>query len=221
MLVDDLKRLAKGVSKYCVGMEGNISGKDVDGILIKASGSKLSTLSDNDLVRIDVDGNLLDSSSKKSSIETSFHTYLLSFNEVNYVSHTHPVNTLKILCSHDSAIFSKRRLFPDQVIFNGINSCLIPYAKPGLELTNKIIEFVEKFIIDNGYFPKLILLENHGIITCGSTIDECIIATEICEKSAEIFTSALSFDRLNFLTNKETHDLVNDENEKYRENLIK
>ena len=68
--------------------------------------------------------------------------------------------------------------------------------------------------------PKVILLKNHGIITCGKTIDECIISTDICEKSADIFIGSVSLGKINFLSNKELEDLVNDKNEKYRQNLL-
>ena len=153
-------------------------------------------------------------------MELGFHTFLLGFDGINYISHTHPTNTLKILCSDMCELFSSNRLFPDQVVFNGVKSCLVPYAKPGDDLTNIIKINVNEFIDREGYFPKVILLENHGIITCGKTIDECIISTDICEKSADIFIGSLSLGKINFLTDLESKDLVNDKNEKYRQKLL-
>jgi len=216
-----LIELSKKISKYCVGMEGNISEKTESGLLIKASGAKLSELSHNDLVEFDMNGIQLSNFSKKGSMELSFHTFLLGFDNVNYVSHTHPINALKILCGDFSDSYSRNRLFPDQVVFNGKKSCLIPYAKPGDDLTNAIKKGVLEFIEKEGFFPKLILLKNHGIITCGKTIDECIISTEICEKSAEIFIDCLNLGSINFLSDLEINDLENDKNEKYRQGLIK
>ena len=143
------------------------------------------------------------------------------FDNINFISHTHPSNTVKILCSKYSSLFSHNRLFPDQVIFNGEKSCLVPYAKPGEELTKIIEECVNKFIENEGYFPKLILLENHGIIACGKTIDECVIISEICEKSAKIFLGAVLLGDIKFLSNSETNDLINDIKEKYRQELLK
>jgi L-fuculose-phosphate aldolase len=218
-----LLTLASQVSKYCVGMEGNISGiVDEETILIKASGSNLSNLSSHDLISFDFKGNQLDNIDKRGSMELSFHIYLLGFDGINFISHTHPINSLRILCGNDSIkeAFSKKRIFPDQVIFNGKESCLVPYAKPGLELTKKIKECVEKFIENNSFFPKLILLENHGIISCGETIEECSIITDICEKSAEIFVGN-NVNDLSFLSKKDVYDLTIDKNEKYRQNLIK
>jgi ribulose-5-phosphate 4-epimerase/fuculose-1-phosphate aldolase len=54
-MIEDLLNLSKEVSKYCVGMEGNVSGKiNKTNFLIKASGSKLSNLSDDDLIEINL-----------------------------------------------------------------------------------------------------------------------------------------------------------------------
>jgi ribulose-5-phosphate 4-epimerase/fuculose-1-phosphate aldolase len=221
LTVHKLLNLSSHVSKYCVGMEGNISGKYEDRILIKASGTKLSTLSRNDLVEYDFFGEQKSSLDKKGSMELSFHTYLLGFEGINFVSHTHPTNVLKVLCSHEGYAFANRRIFPDQVIFNGKKSCLVPYAKPGDELTKKIKKHVNSFMEKEGYLPRLILLENHGIICCGNTVEECVIMTEICDKSAEIWVGSKSLSDVKFLTDEQVNELVEDKNEKYRKELLK
>jgi L-fuculose-phosphate aldolase len=214
--------LSKGVSKYCVGMEGNISGKiDENSFLIKASGYGLSNLKSNGLVEFDFNGNQLNNPNNKGSMELSFHTFLLGFDNINYISHTHPTNTLKVLCTNQSNLFAESRLFPDQVVFNGSKSCLVPYAKPGEELTELIKSEVKNFIDKEHYFPKLILLENHGVIACGNSIKECVIATDICEKAAEVFIGAIALGNARFLSNEQITDLVMDDKEKYRQQQLK
>jgi len=212
---DDLIFLGRSISNYVVGMEGNVSKKTKSGFLIKASGTKLSTFSESDIINFNFFGEQLDNFSKKGSMELEFHKYLLGYENINYIAHTHPVNTLKILCTNLSEEFSDNRIFPDQVIFNQKKSCLISYAKPGENLFNLIKKELPKFIEKENFFPKLILLKNHGIITCGKSVDECIISTEICEKSAEIFLSSRNIG-INFLSTKDVEELLNDEKEKYR-----
>jgi ribulose-5-phosphate 4-epimerase/fuculose-1-phosphate aldolase len=126
---------------------------------------------------------------------------------------------MKILCSNKIYEFAEKRIFPDQVVFNGVSSCIIPYVNPGIELKKTIELEISKWIKNYGQLPKLILLKNHGIITFGKTVDECIIKTEICEKSAEIFSGAL-IHGIEFLTNNEVTELLNDEKEKYRINQL-
>lgn len=216
-LTKKLINLSKKVSKYCVGMEGNISGKDGDFFFVKASGSFLHDLSDKDLVKFNFEGEQLNNFKKKGSMELGFHLFLLSHENINFVSHTHPTKTLSILSGKSFLNFANERIFPDQVIFNGKKSCIVPYAKPGEELTQLIKKQVNQYIKENNCFPKLILLQNHGIIACGSSIEECSVITDICEKSAEIY---LNVPEINFLTKKNVKSLLDDEKEKYRKSII-
>ena len=216
----ELLELGKHASKYCVGMEGNVSAKDGDTLSIKASGTMLSRFDKKDLVEYDFSGNQLSNFARVGSMELSFHSYLLQIEGINFISHTHPVNTLKILCSNDRYEFASSRLFPDQVIFNGIESCLVPYRKPGEELKNKIVSSTYNYLTEFGVFPKLILLENHGIIACGKTIDECMVITDICEKSAEVYLGAKALGNVNFLSENEINQLIIDKKELYRKSLI-
>lgn len=217
MMHDDLIILSKKMSQYVVGAEGNISKKIENGLVIKASGAKLKYLKKSDLVTYDFNGNQLDNFHKKGSMELGFHTYLINKYNVKYISHTHPSNTLKILISDESFNFANLRFFPDQVVFNGSKSCVVPYKKPGNDLTEAIKESVDKFIDIENFFPKLILLENHGIIACGDSVNECIVITEICEKSAEIFLTPY---KKKPLSSKEIKDLILDKEEIYRKKII-
>jgi|688.fasta_scaffold137972_3 ribulose-5-phosphate 4-epimerase/fuculose-1-phosphate aldolase len=221
-MLDDLIKLSKTVSKFCVGMEGNVSMKvNDDRFFIKASGTKMADPTPNDYVEYDFEGEQKNNFEKRGSMELGFHKFLLSQKDINFVAHTHPVNTLKILCSDFVDLFAEKRLFPDQVVFNGVSSCVIPYVKPGDDLTESVIEGFNNFLDIHKSLPKLILLKNHGIITFGKTIDECIIKTEICEKSAEILIGSLSIGEPKFLSELETNDLIHDKKEEYRYNLIK
>ena len=221
MIFDDVLDLAKKVSKYTIAGEGNVSIRDGDTMLIKASGSTLETMTDEDLVRCNLDGNALDDEKKKPRMEVSFHAWILkSFPEIKCVCHTHPTNTNKILCSGDIIDFASKRLFPDQVVRNGIISCVVPYATPGILLREEIKKSVLEFIVDNGFFPKLILLKNHGIITASTSVQEAIVSTLMCEKSAEIFIGAKMLGKIQFLTQDEIDSVNTHPSEKYRRSLI-
>lgn len=217
----DLIDLGRAVSTYCVGLEGNVSMKCENHIFIKASGSKLKDLSPNNIVGFTFEGEQISNHKKRGSMELGFHTFLLGIDGIKFVAHTHPINCVKILSTNHSKIFADKRIFPDQVIFNGKKSCFVPYAKPGDELTEKIKECVNDFTKNEGYFPKLILLQNHGIISCGESVEECILISDICEKSAEIFLGSMLLGDFNPLNESDVDNLLSDEKEKYRKNLIK
>lgn len=213
--------LARTIADYTICGEGNVSErKTKDTFLIKASGTSLHTLSKEDLTLCDLDGNQLDSTHKKPSIETLFHAWIMkNFPEINYIAHSHPSYTTQILCSNAAEEFANHRWFPDQIVRNGSKSCLVPYAPPGERILKLVEKYVTKFVDEEGYFPKLILLKNHGIITASPYQKDCASASLMCEKSAEIFVGAKLLGGIYFLPEEEVEHIENCPGENYRRDM--
>lgn len=218
-ILEDLITLSNEISKFNVGAEGNVSAKGNNFFLIKASGCQLKDIQQDDFVKYNFDGHQLNNHKKKGSMELPFHKFLLEQKNINFVCHSHPKNVVKILCTDKSKVFSKKRFFPDQVVFNGTKSCLVDYKMPGKKLFDQIKKQVEKFQRKENFFPKVILLKNHGLIVCGETIKECLYLTEICEKSAEIFIDSTKLGGINFFSRKQCLEIINDKNEILRKKL--
>jgi len=216
----NLIKLASSVSRLVVGAEGNVSERTNSGFAIKASGSDMRVLTINDIVLCDNRGQKIDSSDKQPSIETGFHAWLYEHPSINFIAHTHPTNTLKILCSDFVKEFAQIRLFPDQVVYNGERSCIVPYAMPGDDLLNRIKYSVTNFIEIEQHFPKVILLENHGIICAANSYKQCIFASEICEKSAEIFLGTKLLVKTNSLDSLSVQTIKTDQKEIYRQSIL-
>ena len=222
----ELVNLGEQLSNFVVGTEGNVSRRTSSGFIIKASGHSLKDMHlKESVVACDLSGSPLEGQEAKPSMETSFHSWIYSNSNCKYIAHTHPTNTLKILCT-DFLVneFSIRRLFPDQVVFNGQESCVVLYATPGEDLTEEIKESVSLYKKRHNTFPKLLLLKNHGIICCADTAKEAIIMTEICEKAAEVFLGAKALRApspcLDYLSDLEVESLINNDHEKYRKELV-
>lgn len=216
----DLIFLAQGAQPFVVGFEGNISKKTSNGFIIKASGTPLSSPKEENFVEYDFNLRQVNNFTKKGSMEREFHDMIYSVLDCNYICHTHPTNLLKILCSESIYTFGTKRLFPDQVIFNGPKSCIVDYAHPGINLSKVIYDSLLDFISANKFKPEIILLKNHGLITFGSTPEECIMKTEICEKSAEIFLGSLLTGFPSYLSSRDIKNLINDKREKLRKNAV-
>jgi ribulose-5-phosphate 4-epimerase/fuculose-1-phosphate aldolase len=221
--MSEILELAKEVSDYTICGEGNVSTRvDENLFLIKASGTSLHTLTSEDLTLCDMSGTQINPSHKKPSIETSFHSWIMkTFPDINFICHTHPPHTTKILCSDSIFDFANRRWFPDQIVRNGIKSCVVPYAPPGEKILKLVEKHVSDFIDNEGFFPKLILLQNHGIITASKTKNDCLASTLMCEKSADIFIGAKVLGGINFLTNIEVSEVDKCPNENYRRNMYR
>ena len=209
--MDNLLELAHMLGSYAICGEGNVSMKDVkddDCFWVKASGTSLDTLCKADLVACKMSGVPFDSLGLKPSIETGFHAWFQrEFDAIKFVAHTHPPKTMEVVCSEQIWSFAEHRLFPDQIVRNGAKSCVVPYAMPGKPLLEEIKKSVLAFIEEEGYFPKLILLQNHGIIVASTSHKECIASTLMCEKSAEIFIGAKILGQTRFLSADEVREI--------------
>ena len=206
--MDSIIELARALGPYAICGEGNVSVKDDDSFWVKASGTSLDTLEKRDLVACKLSGVPFDSLGLKPSIETGFHAWFMrEFDEIKFIAHTHPPKSMQVVCSEQIWSFADHRLFPDQVVRNGAKSCVVPYAMPGKPLLEEIKKSVLAFIEEEGYFPKLILLQNHGIIVASTSHKECIASTLMCEKSAEIFIGAKTLGQTRFLSEDEVKEI--------------
>lgn len=221
--MSEILELAKEISDYAICGEGNVSSRvDENTFLIKASGTNLDTLTQEDLTLCNINGEQIEPSHKKPSIEVSFHAWIMkTFPEVNFIAHTHPPHTAQILCSEPYILydFAEYRMFPDQIVRNGKKTCVVPYASPGESILKSVKKHVLDFIQSEHFFPKLILLQNHGIITASASKKDCIASTLMCEKSADIFIGAKLLGGVKFLTKQEVDNVDRCPNEIYRRNM--
>jgi rhamnose utilization protein RhaD (predicted bifunctional aldolase and dehydrogenase) len=218
MSLDALLKLSHELGREERGLailgEGNTSTRVGDEtFVVKSSGSNLATLSPENLTECrfaellkaldqpllthaEVDAALLasrvDQSEKKPSVEAMFHAWLLTLPGVNFVGHTHPVAVNALLCSKWGRTFAERRLFPDEIVCCGERSVFVPYTDPGLKLAEAIRHETSTFVKNQGRAPRVVLLENHGLIALGATADAVLATTLMAEKAARIFLGAVS-----------------------------
>ena len=153
------------------GPGGNTSIKSDDVMWIKASGTELAD-AETEPIFVAVDrhaakaeaagagdgtckATVLDpANTLRPSIETTFHAAL----DWPVVAHTHSIATLVHAISPEGRKEAAKKLA-------GLPAIFVPYAKPGLPLTQEIISRVTAK-------TQIIVLENHGLICCGATVDE-------------------------------------------------
>lgn len=99
----------------------------------------------------------------RPSIETSFHAVL----DWSVVVHSHSIATLVHVISPQGCITAVEKL-------SHLEPVLVPYRKPGIPLTLAILERINSN-------TQVILLENHGLICCGDSVE----ATEALVQEVE------------------------------------
>jgi rhamnose utilization protein RhaD (predicted bifunctional aldolase and dehydrogenase) len=178
-----------------------------------------------DLSDQEVDDELLasrvDPSARKPSVEALFHAYLLSLPAIHFVGHTHAIHVNQILCSPRAREFATRKLFPDDIVCCGPASVFVPYTDPGLRLSQAIRNETKRYLEEIGTPPRVILLENHGIITLGRSPDAVKAAMFMAEKAARIFVGAAALGGPQFLSEENIRRIVGRPDEHYRQKILR
>jgi rhamnose utilization protein RhaD (predicted bifunctional aldolase and dehydrogenase) len=246
-ILQDLLALSRELGREDRGLamlgEGNTSARiNPETFLVKASGTCLGTLAEGDLVACrasallpmlekdslsdrQVDDALLaarvDTTAKKPSVEAVFHAWLLSLPDVNFVGHTHATTVNQILCSPRARDFSQHRMFPDEIVCCGSASVFVPYTDPGLKLAQAIRRETDAFIQKQQRRPRVILMQNHGIITLGATWQSVLSAMLMAEKSAKVFVGAAALGGPVFFSAENIARIDSRPDEAYRQRALK
>ncbi|MCX8053171.1 MAG: class II aldolase/adducin family protein [Armatimonadetes bacterium] len=222
-LVAMSRELGKPENDYVILGEGNTSAKiDDEFFFVKASGKYLANADENTFVKVKLKeavaildrGELTDEEIKdalfaacadpqtklRPSIETTFHSFLLTLPGVNFVGHTHATAILALMCSSRAEEIIRGRICPDEIVYCGIEPAFMDYVDPGVELGRKIRETVYRFMDKHGCAPKEILIRNHGIIAIGATAHEVEAITAMACKVARILAGAHTFGGVRYMT---------------------
>ncbi|WKV08278.1 L-ribulose-5-phosphate 4-epimerase [Thermoanaerobacterium sp. CMT5567-10] len=155
---------------------GNVSGRDPDTglVVIKPSGVLYDDMTPDDMVVVDLDGNV-EEGELKPSVDTATHLYVYKHrNDVNGIVHTHS--------PYATSFAALGRSIP--VYLTAIADefgCAIPvgpYAKIGGEEIGKaIVDYI-------GESPA-ILMKNHGVFTIGNSPEAALKAAVMVEDTAK------------------------------------
>jgi len=242
-LINMTRALGDPQKDYVVIGEGNTSLRlDAESFAVKASGQQMQNIDAGGFVSVYLEPILglldhppssmseekaitrsarLDQSGERNpSIEVSFHAMLLHECGVKYIGHTHPTAINQVLCTEYAAAFARERRFPDEAVLCGPASALVPYADPGLPLAMVMRERVQAYMEEHGEAPKLILLENHGMIALGDTPSEILHITAMAVKAARIHLGALLTGAPTYLPEDEIWHLYRRPDEIFRRKLF-
>ena len=175
------------------GTGGNVSARlpDQNEVLMTPSGFYKARLTQSDLVKIDVKGNLLEGSSRPS-VEWRFHTAIYrSRSDVNAVIHSHsPVATGLALAGVKVGPVT----YEAAVVLGKVP--ILPFLPPG---TDELAEAVANKIGRN----PVVILKNHGPVAVGRSLLEAMSRIEVLEECATMIFVASHFGRARALSQSE------------------
>jgi len=109
---------------------------------------------------------------------------------LRFAVHVHPVIVDQITASPRARQFSDRRTVHNEVLALGSASLLINYAEPGLGLTREIQKKMILWRDRNKSVPRVILVQNHGVIILGESEVALLRSIDALLKYAELFAGA-------------------------------
>ena len=185
-------------NKFVSAFDGNISCRISDNeFLITRSAVCKGDVQRKDILKINSGGSLIGGEGKFST-ETKLHLFIYSRRkEINSVVHCHPVYATAFAVN---GIGLDKHYFPEVVLTMG----KIPLCKYGTPSTSELTDSIEPFVDHSLAF----LLQNHGAVTIGKSLDEAYFRMEKLEHTAKTLTVAKLTGEPKTLTNDQIKKLL-------------
>jgi rhamnose utilization protein RhaD (predicted bifunctional aldolase and dehydrogenase) len=238
-LVAMSRHLGDPALDYAILGEGNTSAQiDGDTFWVKASGAEMRTIDANGFVQVrfkpvldlleqeGVDDQAVKAAleaarvdpaaTARPSVETVLHAIALQLEGIRFVGHTHPTAVNAILCSQRAEEAVVGRLFPDEIVYCGPAPVFIPYTDPGVPLACTVHAAIGRYLNEYGENPKVILMQNHGLIALGRTAAEVENITAMYVKTARVILGAYALGGPNFMSAEAVARIHTRPDEQYR-----
>jgi len=222
-LVTMSRHLGDPALDYAILGEGNSSAQiDGDSFWDKASGAEMRTIEGSGFVQVRFEPVLalleqkgvddlavkaaleaarVDPAARaRPSVETVLHAIALQLEGVRFVGHTHPTAVNAVLCSEKVEEAIAGRLFPDEIVYCGPAPVYIPYTDPGVPLARTFRAAIGRYLDEYRENPKVILMQNHGLIALGRTPQQVENITLMAVKAARILLGTYALGGPNFMT---------------------
>jgi L-fuculose-phosphate aldolase len=177
--------------------DGNISVR-LDGlrVLVTASGGHKAFMKPEELVEVDLEGNVL-SGTRKPTGELAMHLEVMRRRpEIQAVVHAHPPTCIALSVVERQSL---NGILPEVILSTG-EVPIVPYARP---VSKAMADALDPFIDDH----DALILERHGTLALGRTLLDAYALTERMEHAAEVLYRAHAFGRIRLLPRSEEREL--------------
>lgn len=185
-----------GIKNFTPGYSGNLSARYDDKILITSSGSANGYLSEDELVVMDFDGNLVEGNKKPSSEKMLHVEFYKQRPDVNYIIHVHAPYLSSFACCR---ILLDEPVMAENVFYFG----QIPLADYGLPSSMDLVEKTSKYFKDY----DAVLMANHGFIVGDKTLKDAFLKLELAESYAQVVFNTKMLGGAKLFTEKEVDEI--------------
>ena len=221
--------------------EGNTSARiDERTFWVKASGARLHEIREAGFVQVDLQKVLevtraetrTDAEIKRMmeasrvdpaatcqpSVETMFHAILYDLTGARFIGHTHPIAVNSLTCSQDAEKMLAGRTTPEEVVYLGPESVVVPYVDPGLPLAHAVRDAIAAYQDKWQEDPHVVYLQNHGVFALGATARAVENTQAMADKAARILLGTMQFGGPRFMSAVDVRRIHTRPDEAYRKN---
>jgi len=154
--------------------------------LINPFGMLFSEITASSLVKLDIEGNILDPGSTKYGVNRAGYVIHSAIHkgrqDVKSIMHTHSLSGVAVSCM-------KQGLMQNLCQNSHIVGPVSYHDYEGIAVS---LEERERLVADLGPENRVLILRNHGLLTCGSTVSEAFLRMFSINKACDIQVKALS-----------------------------
>lgn len=188
------------MKNFVAANDGNISCKiDNETIWTTPTGVSKGFMSEDEMVKMRLDGTILEQGSRAPSSEVKMHLRIYNErNDVMAVCHAHPPISTSFAIA---GMALNQAIYPEAIVNLGIVPC-VHYEKPGSEqLPDAIASYVRDY--------NALLLANHGAVTWGTSLMEAWYRLESVEHYATVIMYSINFlGKANVLSCDQINELI-------------
>jgi L-fuculose-phosphate aldolase len=183
---------------FAAGNDGNISYRLSDKeVLCTPTFISKGFMQPDDLCIVDMEGKQLSGKRKRSSEILLHLTILRERPDVRSVVHCHPPHATAFAVAREPI---PQCVLPEIEVFLG-DVPITRYETPGgQKFADTVLPFVQK--------TNIMILANHGTVSCGETVEKAYWWTEILDAYCRILLLAKDLGKINYFTEGETRELL-------------
>ena len=186
--------------KLSTGMSGNISFRENNKIFITASGTCLGDLKESDIITLDLEGNVSESSKKTPSSEKMMHIEIYKKRpDINSIIHAHPPYSTALAVSGETNLPA---ILAEPVVMFGTGISIVKYETPSsLELAQEVAKYFEK--------NDAVFMANHGAAVCGKDLKETFYKLETLEFYSQVYLFSGMLGKRSGIPSEKIQELMN------------
>ncbi|HTQ37746.1 MAG TPA: class II aldolase/adducin family protein [Pirellulales bacterium] len=184
---------------FAAGNDGNISYRlSEKEVLCTPTLISKGNMQPEDLCIVDMSGKQLSGKRKRSSEILLHLTILRERPDMKSVVHCHPPHATAFAVAREPI---PQCVLPEIEVFLG-DVPITQYKTPGSqEFADTVLPFVKN--------ANVMILANHGTVSCGETVERAYWWTEILDAYCNILMMARGLGKINYFTKEETQELLN------------